>query len=274
MIRKLNSKFILWLRLKEMYFMVCVNHGTNNGVNTCSKCGNWLCEDCSIDIDGRVVCKKCVAELLGSNSGKRTAEPVTVEKHVHHYEHHTHHTATGGKRRISRLLLLMFSCMPGINYMFMGLMKRGVYALGAFMLAGYCAGTLESPLIGIVAGMIYVVSFFDGFHVRRKLINGEYVEDGFSGITNAILRHKLPLGIVTLLLVCSGVFSKIARPFYRSYVYGYSMSHSGMEDLFSVAFVLLVVAAVFYFFIRPMHKSKKKSDDSHSDIIDKTDRMQ
>lgn len=160
--------------------------------------------------------------------------------------------------------------------MFMGLMKRGIYAMAAFFLAVYCAGTLESPLFGIISGMMYVVSIFDGFHVRRKLINGEYVEDGFSGITKAIFKHKIPLAIVLFLAACSGIISRLVQSvmyssYYRPYASNYRSLSISASDLSSVIFIILVGAAVFYFFIKPLRKAGKASKSSDSDVIDKRD---
>ncbi|MBN2878008.1 MAG: hypothetical protein JXN65_00050 [Clostridia bacterium] len=75
----------------------------------------------------------------------------------------------------------MFLCslLPGCAHMYMGLMKRGIQLLLAFLFLIGIAATiygLEFILVPVIV-VLYVYSFFDGYSIYRNIKSGQVVED-------------------------------------------------------------------------------------------------
>jgi len=105
------------------------------------------------------------------------------------------------RRNVNGGLLFLFSiCFPpGANYMYMGLIKRGLVAMCGFFLSIYLVTTLHW-IFSFAIPIIWFTCFFDGFHIRRRINYGEHVEDGIGDILNSLLRNK-PLAIALLAIV-------------------------------------------------------------------------
>jgi len=161
------------------------------GVNTCNQCGSWLCEACTVDIQGRLFCRTCLAELAAH--GERT--PVSA--------HTTAAPSKPVKRRISRFLLLLFSFPPGVNYMYLGLIKRGLAVLCGFFLLVYLINTTfvwqMSMVIGMSIFVLWVTCFFDSFSIRRRILAGEDVNDGIDVLQRN--KHLIIGGLVLFAVV-------------------------------------------------------------------------
>jgi hypothetical protein len=49
--------------------MSCHFHREREATNTCCSCGKLICDECTIEVDGRIYCKSCVLELVkGKNN--------------------------------------------------------------------------------------------------------------------------------------------------------------------------------------------------------------
>ena len=219
--------------------MQCRYHADNVAANTCNQCGDWLCEECIVDLQGRLYCRKCLAALASPTS--------------------THSTASRGegkdKRKISWGLLFFFSfCFPpGTNYMYMGLMKRGLLTMSGFFLMIFMFTTRMHhslmALTGMILALYTIACVFDGFNIRRKINAGEEVDDNIDGILGGIFRSKvltiLVLGFLALLLFGGilGVALNILRtllPFF-------------------------VIVALLYFPVSAFRKKPSSKDSDNSD---------
>ncbi|MCL1883616.1 MAG: hypothetical protein FWF81_07695 [Defluviitaleaceae bacterium] len=113
-------------------------------------------------------------------------------------------------RHINGGLLFIFSFFfpPGANYMYMGLIKRGLAAMCGFFLLIYLmivvSGIPATALFALSLPVLWLTCFFDSFNIRRKINAGDLVEDGVSDIINGVLRNK-PLAI-GILVVAAMVF--------------------------------------------------------------------
>lgn len=106
-------------------------------------------------------------------------------------------------KRVNAGLLLFFSCFfpPGANYMYMGLIKRGLAAMcGFFMLIYLMISSPMTLLFALGIPIFWITCFFDGFGIRRRINAGEEVEDGVGEILNGILRNKT-LAVVLLIII-------------------------------------------------------------------------
>ena len=182
--------------------MQCRTHPTTPAFNTCNQCGDWLCDSCTVDIQGRQLCRNCLAKLAAP-TGPGTGETVVP---------------TSG-RTISWGLLFLFSLFfpSGVNYLFMGFIKRGLAALTGFFLLIYFIGVSNPPLTVLfsLALPIYILTcIFDGFNIRRRLLAGEYVPDNIDEAVNFLRRNKYigwAIMAVVGLSVLGSVVSILAR---------------------------------------------------------------
>ncbi len=206
--------------------MSCKNHENGNGVNTCSKCGEWLCSDCSIEIDGRILCKDCLKDVYSSSRLDATAKsesPSGIET-AKRYDSVPKYELGSKKDPRSKLeaggeplyrkwsLLFFFSLFfpPGVNYMYLGFIKRGLFILCSFFFSIYLiiAPSVRSTFfIPLLLLIMYLTSIFDAFNLRRRLREGELIEDNIEDIISFAKKYKLLLFIVFLIIVFERILS-------------------------------------------------------------------
>ena len=182
--------------------MKCKNHPEENGVNTCNECGCWLCERCTFERTGRLFCPSCAAQQVGSD-GPVEAEPLCYSQ------------------RKSWGLLFLFSViipLPGLNYMYLGLIKRGLVAMSALFGIIYMAIILNGGLTALFVFAIPVLiltCIFDGFKLLSRINAGEEVSDNIDDITSFIRRNRVAItGFLLILLainIVGGVLPWVVR---------------------------------------------------------------
>ena len=173
--------------------MQCRTHPTKSAANTCNYCGNWICDDCVVDVQGRIFCRPC---LSGLSQQSHTTDTTDHPEPPVHY---------GSK--VSWGLLFFFSlCFPpGANYMYMGLMKRGLAAMCGFFLLIFVAISSGFPLqllLWLSVPVFYISSFFDGFNLRRRINAGEVVRDDIGDALNSIISNRF-LRVLFLVVIAS-----------------------------------------------------------------------
>jgi len=160
--------------------MQCRSHPDKYAANTCNHCGSWLCDDCITEKDGRLFCRPCLA-IQAQNPEDYSPPP----------EYHGH--AAVPRRKVLWGLLFVFSFLPGANYMYMGLMKRGLAAMSGFFLIIFLLANSFWPfnlLLGLAIPVYVLTCFFDGFNVRRRINAGEAVRDDIGDALNSVLSNK------------------------------------------------------------------------------------
>ncbi|MCL2708455.1 MAG: hypothetical protein FWF03_04985 [Defluviitaleaceae bacterium] len=216
--------------------MQCRTHPDVNGTNTCNQCGEWLCDGCVVEINGRNFCRRCLSQLA-AESGAPHAVPVAPR-------------AAHG-RHISGFLLMVFSFLPpGVNYMYEGLIKRGLAALSGFFLLIYLTAQFSYWPLSLMFGLsfpVYVLAcIFDAFHIRRKINAGEAVSDDIDDVLRFVKRNKnVIIGLVVLLVALSLINSAFAvLPF-------------GVRRWLPV----VVVAMGIYMLVKSPARRKKREDE-------------
>jgi len=209
--------------------MQCRSHPERYAANTCNHCGSWLCNDCTVEVQGRLFCRPCLA-VLAQSPGDHAPPP-------------DYHGATHPRRKVLWGLLFVFSFLPGANYMYMGLMKRGLAAMSGFFLIIFLLANAWWPfnlLLGLAIPVYVLSSFFDGFNVRRRINAGEAVRDDIGDALNSILANKT---LRTIILVTLAVVLVVS-------VLGFAIS------LISRLLPVLLIGLGIYIFVKRKPPSK------------------
>ncbi len=193
----------------------CRNHPERVAANTCHQCGDWLCEECTVEINGRIFCRKCLAQLAGtpapSSPPPGYSAPSSYPPHVHF------RTPPYKSRRVSGgilALLTFFLPIPGVNYMYEGLIKRGLAAMGGFFFLIYGFAVFSFWPFELIFGMslpiYWLTCFFDSLRIRRQLNAGETVSDDINDMIAFVKTNKkIILGVVFTLIAMSVVGSAV-----------------------------------------------------------------
>ena len=172
--------------------MQCRFHPTKAGINTCNSCGAWLCDDCTCSTQGRIYCNIC---LVSEAPPSAAASPVSMRP------------LPIPKRSCLKFLSLFFP--PGVNYMYLGLIKRGLAAMGAFfMLIFLIANSNAAVTLLAVFSMIilYFACFFDSLAIHRRWQAGVVPKDDIDDILNFAQNNcKWILGLFLVVAVIGAI---------------------------------------------------------------------
>lgn len=191
--------------------MDCFKHKNISGVNTCYKCGNFLCEECSIEIDGRNLCENCISKSLISDEDYRGSIHRRGIRVIH-------------KPVPSAFLAVLFGMVfPGAGLMYLGLIKRGLSVIFLLFLAGILAG-LTRGLVGIFIPVIYVTSLFVTYQTAKRIINGEVIDDSIDSLLGAFNnvdffnKYKKAIFLIIALLIIISISGDIFSWVYHMYI--------------------------------------------------------
>ena len=186
--------------------MQCRNHPEEKGVNTCNQCGSWLCDKCSFERGGRIFCPSCAAQQATGGG-------------THHSAEYSHITPEHVSKSTSWGVLFLFSVvipLPGLNYMYLGLIKRGLVAMSAFFATIYLATQFGGGGLWPL-GMVFVFAIpvlwlsctFDGFRIRARINAGETVTDNVDEIVAFVRRNGKVLVVLLLLLLLANTLGAV-----------------------------------------------------------------
>jgi len=162
--------------------MQCRNHPDVSGVNTCNECGQWFCEECSFERGGRIFCPTCVAQQAATAT--------------HHAPAHHAPAARSGRLPSHGVMFVLSICVPipGLNYMYMGLIKRGLAAMSAFFLIIYLGAAVSNGFPGMLfvfsIPVLILSTIFDSFRILRRMEAGEVVTDNIDDVMGFFRRNK------------------------------------------------------------------------------------
>ncbi len=133
--------------------MGCYYHPERESKNFCSKCNKPLCEECSIETNGKVFCKECVAEEVKRIKVKRK----------------------------SPSLAAILSIVPGLGAIYNGQILKGISFILIFAslvgLEDY-ARNFENIIFGLMIAGFYLYMIIDSYNSARAINLG--LEDVFS----------------------------------------------------------------------------------------------
>lgn len=210
--------------------MRCVYHSDREAAYVCNHCGKDVCADCAVDVNGNTLCKPCVAALAGRTGHGHGPGPGYDRYHCGYPRH--------AKGR-SKAALFILSFLPGLGYMYLGLIKRGLLVMSAFFLNIYLLAEFSVPLLAFLVPVIFFASFFDGFSILRRINAGEAVTDSIDDIKGFVSRNRrLIFGGLGAVLLISFITN-----FSRNLHYGglYAVAYNLLP------FILIMCAVMFIF---------------------------
>ena len=239
--------------------MNCKYHKDVNATNTCNVCGEWICENCVLEVDGRIYCKDCLKQKIKSTTPTESYKPHTSKTHTH----------TSGRVYKSSFLTLICSVLPGCAQMYLGYTKRGLSLLIIFLLGLYIE--FFSPLILIT----YVFGLFDAFKLKGNLERGIYQEDNISDIKNFVKENKLFMFILGFIIVVPMIIEffddifdnmfHMGRHLFRSVVY------FDLEEIFKICILGALAIIISTLIIKYSKKSNNSKSIEKIDIEKKDD---
>ena len=144
--------------------MNCHYHSEKEAKQFCLKCRRPLCPECAVSVENRVICKTCVNKVIDSKRAR-----IDWEKYA--FLRNPKYLTT----------LLITACMlPGSSHMYMGLKKRGLLIMSAFLSIIFISILFRFPLLNLLLILIYLMNFFDSLKLYKRIESGEKVEDEIS----------------------------------------------------------------------------------------------
>lgn len=221
--------------------MACQFHPDKPVAASCRECGALICEACAVELNERTICKQCIERLY--KEGRTTSGESTSSRTIHHTR----------ERFVSPMLVFLFSAIPGAAHMYMGLMKRGVFIMGAFFLSAALT-SYSHGIVGMIIPIIFIMSFFDANNIRRKINRGECIEDEIEGIMGFLHSNKAVFAVLGSLCLLSMLFDGM-RGFMGNLQYS-----SGKNII-----PYIVLGAGIYFLVKRRKRVDRHEPAKHDD---------
>jgi hypothetical protein len=132
--------------------MKCVNHLEAEAEVLCSICKTPICSECRITLRDQDYCRSCLEKQVES------------VKNI-------------GFRDRSAWLAFLLSLIPGVGYMYLGLMNRGLQTIIIFFGAIFVSEITRLDLAPFVIPVLVFYSIFDTLQLSRKIRQNVPVED-------------------------------------------------------------------------------------------------
>ncbi|MBS4537972.1 hypothetical protein GOQ27_05835 [Clostridium sp. D2Q-11] len=158
--------------------MKCYYHEDREGKLKCDICQKQICEECSNNEKDNIICDECLAKEVFDG------DTIVMEtKYSNHNSNREQENILNNnyypvKRIPNSFLGFIFSLVPGAGHMYLGLMKRGVQLMIAFFMLLAIPSILNfAGFIGLFATVVWFYSVFDAYHIKKRLMRGDIVED-------------------------------------------------------------------------------------------------
>lgn len=160
--------------------MSCYYHPGRDAKNNCSKCNKPLCEECSIETNGKILCKECVKEEMKKFYIKRK----------------------------SPSLAAVLSIVPGLGAIYNGQILKGIsYILIFAALEGlqeYARG-FENIIFGLMIAGFFLFTIIDSYNSARRINLGLETEGTYPNEGSTLFGLVLLFLGVTFMLVNFGL---------------------------------------------------------------------
>lgn len=115
--------------------MNCYVHPENEAIGTCTSCGKPICGECAVELQGKLICRPCLASGKASTTTK-TDKDVNTAFLIE---------LVGG-----------FFGLLGIGYMYTGRTNDGVIRLILWIIYDLIAGITISLLLAVFVGILCI----------------------------------------------------------------------------------------------------------------------
>lgn len=189
----------------------CSKHPDRPAVESCGACQSPLCEECKLALEGN-----------------QNSQSITY--------------AIGQR---SRFLAFLLSLVPGVGYLYLGLMKRGIQTLilfsGSIFVGDFVGiGNLSAAVIPV----LMFFSVFDTQQLTRKMNQGERVPDKDIFVADWFKMDYKWLGYGLIVLGFLGLINNLTPMLFPSY-------------LIKVVFAPIAIIGLGVYIL---YKNTKKSD--------------
>jgi len=144
----------------------CSVHIDREAVNTCSLCGDSLCQECLVQLVDKSYCRKCLQQKISEPVNPvilSAAEEVSLVE--------------AGEKK-SRLWAFVFSLVPGVGYLYLGLMNRGLQTMVLFFGAIFVASFIGfGEIMALIVPVVMFYSIFDTQQLVKSINAGDRPED-------------------------------------------------------------------------------------------------
>ena len=232
--------------------MYCYKHIDNLSVSLCSTCKNHICAECSVNIEKSYHCKGCVAEMLSL-----TKEQLNSHRPQPQMSSRTPVPSILRYRK-SKLLTFVFSLLPGLNYMYLGLMKRGLFFMTFFFALSILIREIRISMFSFTIFMLMCFCLFDSFRIRRLLKDGFDVPDSIDDVLSFYRSNKKTVLLLFGSLIAFGVLRRstdfLFNVVLESFVFSSFLSVA--LNVVSFALWLLVIILTCYIIARIVSRKK------------------
>ena len=195
-----------------MSTMKCANHIERESQNECGLCGKGFCDECLVNLGGKDYCRDCLQNRIGEDTVGTVDTVDTVD--IADSAGTAQKVQTGRKSRFWSFIL---SLIPGVGYMYLGLMKRGVQTMVAFFGSIFVTSFIGfEELMSLVVPVVIFYSIFDTQQLVKKINEGIPVEDTpFWDIKNIPFNQKwLGYALIVIGFLALMSNSPLAIPFW------------------------------------------------------------
>ena len=235
--------------------MHCYKHTDSLSVSLCSTCKNHICAECSVNVENLYHCKICVAEMLTKARSPQNGTP-NPNQYQPHYPPPPPPSSLSHRK--SKLLTFVFSLLPGLNYMYLGLMKRGLFFMTFFFALSALIREIRIGMFSFTIFMLMCFCLFDSFRIRRLLRDGFDVPDSIDDVTSFYRNNKKPVLLLLGSLIAFGVLRRstdfLLGIFLESFVFSAFLGVA----LNVISFVLWLLAIILVCYIIARIVSRKK----------------
>jgi len=191
--------------------MNCAYHNELEASFTCVECGSNICKECAVNDNGRIICLQCANKKsvpIIKNTSKSSTQYNNTEKDVN-YNYNNNN-----QKRHSAFWATIFSFIPGAGHMYLGIMDRGLQLMLAFFGIIIITNLFYSAeFLSILTVIVWFYSFFDCFHIRKKIERGEDVvgEHIFNFDFKKVNTNQVGIGFVALggIVLLNEIFSQL-----------------------------------------------------------------
>lgn len=125
--------------------MNCAYHPGNESVGVCTCCGKFVCEECRVDYQGKIVCKDC----LSSGRTNNQSNAGVIVNNVQQQPYYAPVTARRLRDKVTAGVLALLLGSFGAHHFYLGNTGLGILYL-IFCWTGI------PTIAGIIEGIIYL----------------------------------------------------------------------------------------------------------------------